>query len=77
MESLLALLNALAAIPKIAGYLEQIAGAFMLWYIDRQTRSTLEDIVNAAAFSARAQTKEDRGKALDLWRLALSRKRVS
>lgn len=71
------LLNAIVAVPKIAGYVESFAAAVVNWYIGRQTTATLKAIADAAAFSARAKTKEDRFHAAQLWRDALSRPRIS
>lgn len=69
------LLNALIAIPKIADIVMAIAEAVTTWYISKANEETNKYILDAAALSARAKTQEDRSKALDAWRLALSRTR--
>lgn len=71
------ILDALIAIPKIAGYVEQIVSAITAWYVGRQKAETLSKIADAAAFAARAQTDEERYQAAEKWRSALSRPRVS
>lgn len=75
MAWVIPLLNAIAAIPKIAGYVERFAAAVVDWYIDRQQTETLKLISDAAALSARAKTREDRLKAAEKWKEALSRER--
>jgi hypothetical protein len=77
MESIVAFLNALAAIPKILSFVEWVAQGVSYWYIQRQTASTLQEISDAAAFSARATNQTERLAALARWRTALSRPRVS
>lgn len=74
---LLAIMNALVAIPKIAGYVEDFAAAITSWYVQRQKSQTLSMIADAAALAARAQTDEERYKATDAWHAALTRPRVS
>ena len=71
------LLNAVAAIPKIAGYVERFAAAVTGWYVERQTSKTLALIADAAALSARAKTHEERLNAAQAWVRALSRDRYS
>lgn len=73
----MAVLGALAALPKIAAYVEQFAAACALWWISRQKTETLAEIADAAALTARAQTQEDRYAAIEKWREALSRPRVT
>lgn len=73
----LAVLNAIAAIPKIAAYVEQIIAVAMGWYVARQKRDTLVMIADAAAFAARAETEDDRYLAAQKWIAALSRPRSS
>lgn len=70
------LFNAIAAIPKIAEYVERFAAAVVQWYIQRQAEAALAEIANAAALSARAKTKEDRLNADQAWVRALSRPRI-
>lgn len=71
------LLNAIAAVPKIAEYVERFAAAVVEWWIGRQQEKTLKAIADAAAFSARATTKELRYEAAARWRDALSRPRIT
>ena len=77
MTLILAILNALVAIPKIAGYIESLAAAITQWYVARQTAQTLSMISDAAALAAKAQTTEDRYAAAQAWQAALSRGRVT
>lgn len=72
-----ALLDAVAAIPVICKYAEQIAAAAATWYIQRQDKSTLQDIRDAAALAINAKTTEDRFKAAEKWQEALGNKRYS
>jgi hypothetical protein len=76
MQFALALFQALAAIPKILGYLESFAAGVTLWYIQQQDNKTLVSIADAAAFAARAKTQEDRYAAIEKWKAALSRPRI-
>lgn len=71
------LLEALVAIPKIAGLVEKYVGAVVLWYVSRQKSETLGLIADAAAYAARAQTREDRLNAAQKWQNALSRPRTT
>lgn len=73
----LAVLNALAAIPKIAEYVDRAVSAAMGWYVARQQAETLAEIADAAAFAARAVSQEDRYEAALKWTRALSRPRRS
>jgi hypothetical protein len=73
----LTILNALIAIPKIAGYIEAFAAAVTNWYVQRQTSQTLAAIANAADLAASAQTQEQRYAAAQAWETALSRPRVT
>lgn len=74
---ILAILNALAAIPSILKYVEEFASAVTLWYCQRQESATLSQIADAAARSAHAQNEEERYAALDAWKKALSRSRIT
>lgn len=76
MSFILALLNGLVAIPKIASYVESAVSTIVQWYVNRQTKETLANIADAAAFAAIAETQEDRYAASERWRVALSRPRV-
>lgn len=76
MAWVIPLLNAIAAIPKIAGYVERFAAAVVSWYVERQTRESLKQIADAAALGARAKTREERLNAAEAWRKALARDRI-
>lgn len=71
------ILNALIAIPKIAGYVESAVQQIVLWYVQRQTAANLSAIADAAALSAHAKTEEDRYAAALSWQKALSRPSVT
>lgn len=73
---ILAVLNAIAAIPKFVGYAESIGSAITGWYVARQKRDTLVMIADAAAFAARAESEDDRYEASQKWLAALSRSRT-
>lgn len=77
MAVVMAVLSALAAIPKIAGYVEQFASWIVAWYVGRQKAEMLTAIANAAAIAANAKTDKDRIDAAIRWRDVLSRPRVS
>ena len=68
--------KALAAIPSLVKTLEDIAAGVFLWYLTRQNKETSKLIANAAALGARSLTQEDRQKANEAWRIALSRNRI-
>lgn len=74
---ILAILNALVAIPKIAGYVEQAVGQIVLWYVQRANNQTLSAIADASALASRAKSDEERYAAAQKWQEALSRPRVS
>ena len=69
------LLNAVAAIPKIVGLVEDFAAQVVTWYISRQEKQTLALIADAAALSARAKTQKERLDGALAWKRALSRDR--
>lgn len=71
------ILDALIAIPKIAGFVQTTVTAIVAWYVEKQTAATLSAIADAAAFAARAQSDDDRYKAAELWAKALSRPRTT
>jgi hypothetical protein len=71
------ILSALAAIPKILGYVETFASAVTLWYCQRATNQTLQAISDAAALAAKASTDAERYAAAQAWQQALSKPRVS
>jgi hypothetical protein len=74
---ILAVLNAIAAIPAIAKYFEEAMAAIVGWYVARQQAETLGMIADAAALAARAVTDEDRYQAAKAWQDALARGRIS
>lgn len=77
MTAFVALLNAIAAIPALAGYLEKLVVAISVWQIERATNENKQAIVDAASYAARAVGPVERASALTRWRDALSRNRVS
>jgi len=74
---ILAILNALAALPSLFGYIQSFCAQCALWYVQSCNNSVLAAVADAAAASARANNKEERDAALDLWRTAMSKPRVS
>ena len=77
MATIISVLNALAALPKLLGFVESFAGAVVQWWVSRQTNETLREISDAAALSARAKTPEEYYLATDAWARVLKRPRVS
>lgn len=77
MTAVLAILNALAAIPSILKYVEAFAAACAQWYIERQQQETLKEIADAAALAARAKTEAERYAATDAWHRVFARSRVT
>lgn len=73
----LAILNALAAIPSIVGFIESFAAQVTLWLIQRQNNENLSAIADAASASASAKTQEERYAATEKWMVALSRPKLS
>lgn len=73
----LAILNAIAAIPALLGYVEKFAAQCALWWIQRQKAESLAAVSDAAALAARATTDEERYKATDAWHHALGLPRVT
>jgi hypothetical protein len=73
----LAILNALIAIPQIAGYINTLVQGIIAWYVNGQTNNTLAAIADAAAFAAQAKTAEDRYAAAAKWKSALSSARYT
>lgn len=71
------ILDALIAIPKIAGYVETAVSAIVLWYCQRATNQTLSAIADAAALAAKASTDAERYAAAQAWQKALSSPRVT
>ena len=74
---ILAILNALAALPSLFNLVQSFCAQCALWYVQSAANTTMADIADAAACAARANTKEERDAALDKWRTALSRPRIS
>jgi hypothetical protein len=77
MATVVAILNALAAIPAILGYVETFASAVTLWYVQRASAQTQAAISDAAALAARATTDAERYAAAQNWQTVLSRPRVT
>lgn len=77
MATVSAILSALAAIPKILGFVESFARAVTLWYVGRAQAQTHAEIADAAAYAARATTDEERYLAAEKWQKALSRPRIT
>jgi len=76
MSFIVSLLNALVAIPKIAGYVEAFASWVATWYVNRLKQEQLTKIIDAASLAARAETQEERYVAAEAWRTALSAPRI-
>ena len=74
---LLALFNAIAAVPSMLKFAEEFAAAITLWFVQRANNETNKLIVDAAAMAARASTQEERYAAVEKWKEALSRTRVT
>lgn len=70
------ILNALVAIPKIAGIVEGICTSIVAWYIQNRTTQTLSQISDAIALTASAQTDQDRLNAMAALQKALSNTRI-
>jgi hypothetical protein len=68
-----AIAAAIKAIPIIDSWFQKIVAAWM----NGQQKQTMTQIIDAAAFAARADTDELRYQASEKWRKALSRPRVS
>lgn len=75
MPWLIPLLNAIAAIPVLVNYLNQAVQTIIVWYVGKQKQDTLAQIADAAAWSARANSDDERYAAAQKWREALSRPR--
>lgn len=75
MTTVIIILEAIIAIPKIGAMIENWAGLLSMWWLSRQTEKTKEAIYEAAKEGAQAVTKEDRIEALKKWQAALSRPR--
>lgn len=75
MTFVVSLLNALVAIPKIADLVMSIVETISNWYIAKADVETNKLILDAASLAVKAHNKEDRDKALDAWKIALSRTR--
>jgi len=77
VETVLTIFKAIAAIPEIIDQVKQFAQGVMIWYVSQAEEKTLRAIADAAALGARATNPEERRAALDKWREALSRPKVS
>lgn len=77
MTVFIAILNGLAAIPSILGYVNSFASAIVAWYVQRQDNETLAAIADAAALSSRATDDATRYAAAAAWESALSRSRTT
>jgi hypothetical protein len=64
--------GAIKAVPIINDWMQSLVAA----WLDGQNKETMSQIIDAAAFSARASTQEERFEASEKWRKALSRNRV-
>lgn len=73
---MITILEALIALPKIGLIIGKLLNQLCAWWLSRQQAQTYHAIIDAAAMSAKAKTHEDRLKALDAWRDALSRPRI-
>jgi len=73
---IIAILEALIALPKIGQLVVMFCTNIAAWWVSRQQETTYHEIINAAALSARAKNQEDRVKALQMWRSVLSRPRL-
>lgn len=73
----IAILQALVALPKIgelvAGMIQQI----VVWYLQKQQGDTLAAIADAAATAARATNEAERFAAAQKWVDALARGKIS
>ena len=74
MTLVIAILQALVALPKIGELVNGWLAQIIAWYISSQNERNAQAIADAAAFSLRAQTKEDRLAAAKKWQDALSRR---
>lgn len=74
MTLVIAILQALIATPKIGGMVNAWIAQVFAWYVTTQNEANGKAIADAAAFSLRAQTKEERLEAAKKWQDALSRR---
>lgn len=77
MILVVAILNAIAALPPLVGYLDKFCQAVVGWWVGRQQAAVLRDIADAAALGARAKTDEERYLAAEKWKAALSKPRTT
>lgn len=70
-----ALLDAIAAVPVICKYVDQVIAAASTWYIARQDKSTLQDLRDATSFAINCKTTEERFQAAEKWQEAMYNKR--
>lgn len=74
---LVAVLNAIAALPAIAGYLEKFCQVVIGWWVAKQHNEVLAGISDAAAFAAHASNEGERLIAAQKWKDALSKPRTT
>ena len=72
MSIILAVLQAIAAVPKIGEMIERITLRMGEFFAERAYRKQVQDVDRAAEMSRRALTKEEIREALDFWRRARS-----
>jgi hypothetical protein len=77
VATVLVILNALIAIPKIGALIEQFIAQITAWYVQKQNNATLAQIADACNVSINAKTDEDRYAAAAAWQKALSNARVT
>lgn len=71
------ILSALAAIPALGQLIEKFCAAVAAYWLSSQNEQNYHAIMDAAALSARAKTREERLNALHTWQSVLSRPRYS
>lgn len=76
MAFVVALLNALVAIPKIAAYVEMVIDGIVQWQIQRKKAETLAALSDAIALVARAKSQEERYAAAKKLQEAMAAGRV-
>ena len=74
---IIAILEALIAIPKIAGIVQGMISQVVYWWILKQKTDVLAAIADAAAMTAMAESDEDRFQAAATWQAVLKKSRAS
>jgi len=69
------ILEFLFKIPALVSTLDKWLTEIISWYLSKQTKDTLSEIADAAAFASKAKTKEERYEAAKKWQDAISRTR--